>query len=530
MEKKHKLGSRIVLWFSILAIQLVFVTNIFVGLEYRNNLLQSYSSLAYSYTRAAAQYIDGDRVPQYLLTGEKDEYYDLVSDYLKSLLDQSKLLYYYVFVPCSDDLVYIWDEDTDLGYHENYMPGGKESVARLLEPEYIEEIKITPNSEYGSIASAFSPIYDSDGNCVAIVGADLSMGNINKQIINFIMHLGIIIWAIIILSTLLLYLLIRRYVVLPINSLSKATEGIVERIENNEEFDFDIHTGDEIENLAFSFKSMDHEMKEYIARLSEVTAERERIGAELNVAKQIQASMLPSIFPAFPEQSEFDIFASMNPAKEVGGDFYDFFMVDETHLAIVIADVSGKGVPAALFMVIAKTLLKDHTDSRSDLGDVFTTVNRMLCEANSEEMFVTAFEGVLDLESGEFRYVNAGHEIPFICRKGGIYETYPIKAGFVLAGMEGLRYKSGVIQMNPGDKLFQYTDGVTEATDSNNQLYGMERLHSILGINSACSPGELLPLIKQDLDAFAGDAPQFDDITMLCLEYKNKYEKKQKQE
>lgn len=529
MEKKHKLGSRVVIWFCILAILLVSVTNIFVGLEYRTNLLQSYSNLAYSYTRAAAQYIDGDRIPQYLLTGEKDDYYDLVSDYLKSLLDQSKLLYYYVFVPCPNDIVYIWDEDTDLGYHENYMPGGKESVERLLEPEYIEEIKITPNSEYGSIASAFSPIYDSNGNCVAVVGADLSMGHINKQIIDFIVQLGSIIFGIVLLSTLLLYLLIRRFVVLPINSLSTAAEGIVEHIESNENFHFDIHTGDEIENLALSFESMDREMKEYIARLSEVTAERERIGAELNVAKQIQASMLPSIFPAFPDRSEFDIFATMNPAKEVGGDFYDFFMVDESHLAIVIADVSGKGVPAALFMVIAKTLLKDHTDSSSDLGDVFTTVNQMLCEANSEEMFVTAFEGVLDLESGEFRYVNAGHEIPFICRRGGIYEPNPIKPGFVLAGMEGLRYQSGVMQMNPGDKLFQYTDGVTESTDSNKQLYGMERLTSILGVNSSCTPGELLPLVKADLDAFVGDAPQFDDITMLCLEYKNKYERKKNQ-
>ena len=247
--------------------------------------------------------------------------------------------------------------------------------------------------------------------------------------------------------------------------------------------------------------------------------ERQRISTELDVATRIQADMLPCIFPAFPDRPEFDIYASMNPAKEVGGDFYDFFMVDETHLAIVIADVSGKGIPAALFMVIGKTLIKDHTKPGRDLGDIFTEVNDLLCESNSEGLFITAFEGILDLVTGEFRFVNAGHEMPFIAKAGSAYEPYKLRPGFVLAGMEGMKYQSGSIQLAPGDKIFQYTDGVTEATNAAHELYGMERLSKVLAKNTAEPPAKLLPAVKADIDAFVGEAPQFDDITMLCVSY-----------
>jgi len=247
------------------------------------------------------------------------------------------------------------------------------------------------------------------------------------------------------------------------------------------------------------------------------SAEKHRIESELNVATQIQTSMLPS---SFPEREEIDLFASMSPAREVGGDFYDFFMVDDRHLAIVMADVSGKGVPAALFMVIGKTLIKDHTQPGRDLGEVFTRVNDLLCESNSEGLFITAFEGVLDLVTGEFTFVNAGHEMPMISRGGGAFEPYKVRPGFVLAGMEGVQYRAGSLTLEPGDRIFQYTDGVTEATSSSEELYGMQRLTAALAANAHRSPQEILPAVRTDIDAFVGDAPQFDDITMLCLEYK----------
>lgn len=247
---------------------------------------------------------------------------------------------------------------------------------------------------------------------------------------------------------------------------------------------------------------------------------RQRIETELDVANRIQADMLPCIFPAFPERPEFDIYASMMPAREVGGDFYDFFMVDERHLAIVIADVSGKGVPAALFMVIGKTLIKDHTRPGASLEAVFSEVNDLLCDSNQEGMFITAFEGVLDLVSGEFCFVNAGHEVPFISMAGEPFEPYKVRPGFVLAGMENMKYQCGSIRLAPGDKIFQYTDGVTEATNGEKELYGMVRLGDVLKKNTEKSPEELLSVVKRDIDAFVGSAPQFDDITMLCVEYR----------
>ena len=259
-----------------------------------------------------------------------------------------------------------------------------------------------------------------------------------------------------------------------------------------------------------------------LERQAEDSEKRQRIETELDVAHRIQADMLPCIFPAFPERPEFDIYAAMAPAREVDGDFYDFFMVDERHLAIVIADVSGKGVPAALFMVIGKTLMKDHTKPGISLGDVFSRVNDILCDSNNEGLFITAFEGVLDLVSGEFCFVNAGHEIPFISKAGEPFKPHKIRPGFVLAGMENMKYQCGSFQLAPGDKIFQYTDGVTEAVNREEELYGMARLENVLKRNTAKSPEELLSAVREDIDAFVGSAPQFDDITMLCVEYKKK--------
>lgn len=295
-----------------------------------------------------------------------------------------------------------------------------------------------------------------------------------------------------------------------VEEISGGNLDYVARVEGN----------DEISDLANAFNNMTLSIKNYINDLTSLTAEKERIGAELNVATHIQSSMLPSIFPAFPNDKRFDIYATMDPAKEVGGDFYDFFMIDEKHIAIVVADVSGKGIPAALFMVIGKTLIKDHTGMERDLTDVFYEVNNMLCESNSENLFITAFEAVINIETGYLTYVNAGHEMPYIYRKGKEWTAYQMKPGFVLAGMENMKFTGGEITLEPGDKIFQYTDGVTEATNSNNELYGMDRLKVALDANTNKTMNELLKAVKEDIDKFVGEAPQFDDITMLGFEFK----------
>lgn len=257
-----------------------------------------------------------------------------------------------------------------------------------------------------------------------------------------------------------------------------------------------------------------------ISMQDRLVRDTERIRTELDIANEIQSSVLPSTFPAFPDRSEFDIFASMTPAKEVGGDFYDFFMVDEGHLAMVMADVSGKGVPAALFMMIGKTLIKNHTVPGRAPGEVFSIVNRLLAESDKEGFFITAFEGVLDLSSGELLYANAGHEPPFISRSGAPFAVERLAPGFVLAGLDDTTYATGRIMLSPGDRIFLYTDGVSEALGADGSLFGRERIGSALSSCSPASSEDIVKAVSGTLRTFMAGRDQADDITMLCLEYK----------
>ena len=362
------------------------------------------------------------------------------------------------------------------------------------------------------------------------VMADISMNDVMNTRQTFLIALGALLTALTVAFIVLTLIIMRRNVIQPIDQLTQATGAF---IENNEAELAEgtatvnvpaIRTGDEVELLANSFRKMEEDMISYIRSFVAVTAEKERIGAELNVATQIQADMLPRIFPAFPDREEFDIYATMDPAKEVGGDFYDFFLVDDDHLAVVIADVSGKGVPAALFMVIAKTLIKNHAQNQEAPGTVFTQTNEQLCEGNDAGLFVTGWMGVLEISTGKFVYVNAGHNPPLLKRAGGTFEWLKSRPGFVLAGMEGVRYRENTLQLEPGDRLYLYTDGVTEATNSHEELFGDERLQNALNEYMDLPVEQFLPKIKECIDAFVGDADQFDDITMLALDYQSKGE------
>lgn len=305
------------------------------------------------------------------------------------------------------------------------------------------------------------------------------------------------------------------HVVRPIQLL---TERVSQIDGDNLDFTWELKNKDETNVLANSFLAMTQKMKEYIINITEITAEKERIGAELNVATKIQADMLPKIFPPFPDRNEFDVYAQMTPAKEVGGDFYDFFLVDDDHLAIVIADVSSKGVPAALFMVIAKTLIKNHAMSLESLGDVFYKVNNQLCEGNEEGMFVTAWMGVVTLSTGELEFVNAGHN-PQLLMNTDDYDWIKAQPGFVLAGLEGIPYSSEKLKLKHGARIFLYTDGVTEAQNTANELYGEERLLDSLNRNGHLPLQQMLASVRTDIDTFVGEAEQFDDITMLAFEF-----------
>lgn len=275
--------------------------------------------------------------------------------------------------------------------------------------------------------------------------------------------------------------------------------------------------------VAFACVQISQSGKKMIEKQEKITKKSARIETELNLAKEIQKNMLPSIFPPFPEHKEIDIYASMSPAKEVGGDFYDMFLIDNNHLAICMADVSGKGVPASLFMMISKILIKNVSNIDKETDIALTRVNNMLCDGNKTGLFVTAWFGILNLTNGHLEFANAGHNPPLLYSvKTGRFEYLRTKPNMVLAGMENVNYRKNEIQIEPGDRIFLYTDGVTEATNIENKLYGEDRLQEFLNRSLDLSVEETIKEVKRDIDSFVGNAEQFDDITMLELLYKGK--------
>lgn len=285
-----------------------------------------------------------------------------------------------------------------------------------------------------------------------------------------------------------------------------------------------VETHDEIGMLGLAFNEMTVKLREYIVRHASIRAEKERLGAELNIATQIQRNMLPSTFPAFPERHEFEIFASMRPAREVGGDFYDFFLLDKNHLAIVVADVAGKGMPAALFMVVAKTLIKNNAQNIAEPAKIFAAVNNLLCENNEATMFVTAFMGVLEINTGIFTYANAGHNPPLIKRANAVNNEFirlPVIPGSVLGGFENIVYQTQTTTLKRGDLLYVYTDGITEAVNRINVLFGESRLCAQLNLHANLPLKELNRQINNAIDEFANGAEQADDITMLMVQINN---------
>ncbi len=307
-----------------------------------------------------------------------------------------------------------------------------------------------------------------------------------------------------------IYLLINRRIV---GNIDKVNTSLAQITEGNLDVVVDVRDGVEFSHLSDDINATVAALKHYIE------AEAKRLDKELEFAQRIQLSALPSVFPPYPDHSEFDIFASMDAAKEVGGDFYDFYFAGPNKFVFMIADVSGKGIPAAMFMMTAKTHLRNMTESGMDIAEVFTKVNRRLCESNAADMFVTAWMGAIDLTTGTLSFVNAGHNPPLIKHKDGTFEYLRTKVNFILAGMDMTRYKKQELQLAPGDEIFLYTDGVTEATNPQVELFGEERLQNCLNEAHAPDPTALCKKVKSAVDAFADSAPQFDDITMVAVRF-----------
>lgn len=381
------------------------------------------------------------------------------------------------------------------------------------------------SSEYGRLITCYSAITDSSGKAVGVVGADIDVNKITQDLNTYLRW---VITAAVLITLIMIAILvysINSFITRPVGSIAENTAEFVGLMKENVEpemLDYkkvQVKARDEIYVLSEGVSNMADGVKNYMTNLRHVTAEKERIGAELNVATQIQADMLPRIFPPFPEKSEFDLFATMDPAKEVGGDFYDFFLIDEDHVGLVMADVSGKGVPAALFMVIAKTLIKNRALMGGSPSDVLSYANDQLCEGNEAELFVTVWFGILEISTGKGVAANAGHEHPAIRRKDGKFELVVYRHSPAVATMEGIPFKQHEFELHPGDSLFVYTDGVAEATNAHDELYGTDRMLEALNRNPDATAEELLKTVRESIDEFVGDAPQFDDITMLGLNY-----------
>lgn len=528
---KGKLSFKLMGCCVLLALLIMSACCMIGYVKYKNSTYQIYNEFAYQIANVASEHVDGNRIETYRSTKAKDAAYEDMSQELYTLYSNTGVTSIYICVPDPESLTIfnIYDARIHEVAEESkpYYDLGAVDPIGATNPQLIVDVYLTGKltndyfireTDYGYNTSAVVPILDDSGKPTALLVVDVPMSLINEALREYLLFAlwGSVIVGVVFLFFFLIYL--RRGIIVPLNLISKEAASFVENDANTSEELLLVKTRDEIERLAKSIHQMEVDTRKYIENLTSVTAEKERIGAELNVATQIQASMLPAVDPApYPERKDFDIFAVMEPAKEVGGDFYDFFMIDDDHLAVVVGDVSGKGVPASLFMVIAKTLIKDRALSGANPAANFTITNELLCEGNGGGLFVTGWLGIYEFSTRKLTYVNAGHNPPLIRRKGEAFEYVKARTGFVLAGMEGVRYRENETYLNPGDTLYIYTDGVTEATNSQEELFGEARLKAVLDEHADAAPEELLKRVHVRIDEFVKDAPQFDDITMLGL-------------
>ena len=504
-------------------------------LVFSNSVEKEYTATTYRMAETATTLVKGDHLEAYL-SGEEQAEYEQTVGWLDEYCRHMGVSLVYViradrsdygrFVSVFNSVNNSVDNTSytvwECGYQRNTTNEEYREKYRMLYEQQSEHETVfrrdTTDGQHPHITSMV-PLKNANGGTEAILCVQRPIREIDDARRPYMITIGFLTVVIAVIAAILAAIYLRKRVVKPIRKVSEEATRFAKENTLGEPLG-DISRYEEITSLAGSIDTMEKDMVNYIRNLTAITAEKERIGTELSLARTIQANSIPNTFPAFPDRKDLDIFASMTPARQVGGDFYNFFLIDDDHLAAVIGDVSGKGIPAALFMMVTNILISDRTMMGGTPGEILTFVNKSICEHNKAEMFVTVWLGILELSTGKMTAANAGHEYPALLRAGSRFELLKDKHGLVAGGMDDVKYKDYEIQLQPGDKLFVYTDGVPEATDADQRLFGTDRMIEALNLDAGAVPEKILGNVQDAVDRFVNGAEQFDDLTMLCLEYK----------
>ena len=449
------------------------------------------------------------------------EYESLIGN-LEDTISLFDINYAYIGVFSEDRLIIIADPSEPLfsiGTPAQEQDDFKQYYDDKFVPSTIYYMK-----EYGWLCSSYIVLDEiNEGQKLGFVGVDIEMDDIVRSQQKFLVNSAVYVILFTTAATLVSIYLMNLTTVKPLQQLAQATKGFADdddELTRNDVIQLPIRSNDEIGDLYEQIRAMQTRIIDYTGHITQITAERERAGTELRMAENIQRSQLPDTFPAFPNRTEFDLYASMTPTREVGGDFYDFFLLDDNHLALVIADVSDKGVPAALFMMSSKMLINYRAHQGGTPAEILTEVNAQICKNNRSKMFVTVWMGILDLTTGVMKCTNAGHEYPVLRGSDGVFRIFRDKHKLVIGGLPHTKYEDYELKLEPGDAIFVYTDGVPEANNAAGEQYGMERMEKALNRSPLESPERILEQVRADVDSFVDGTKQFDDLTMLCLEYK----------
>ena len=535
-SKRHtSMASSIRLAIVELLVVFGIIVSVIGVVVFTNTFKEENSTTTYHIANTAALLVNGDHIDEYLAGGEKEEY-----DRTKRILDSfckrmSVSLVYAIAVDESDygrfvSIFNALDNSVDDSHYTEWELGHErettnEEYRRTYRELYEKKIeygtiyRLRPGQGLNPHVTTLVPIKDSNGDVAAIMCVQRPIHELESVVKRFMATVVVSMIVLAMLASRLASRSAQKWVIDPVGKISEEAARFAKENTKGEELG-DVSKFEEIATLSSAIDKMETDMVSYVENLTAVTAEKERISTELSFARQIQYSALPNKYPAFPERPEFDIYGSMTPAKEVGGDFYNFMLIDDDHLALWIGDVSDKGVPAALFMMSANIVIENRTSMGGTPAQIMGFVNDNICAHNNAEMFITIWLGIFEISTGKLVFVNAGHEDLALYRKGGSFELYKTRHNLATGAMAGIEYRDYEIRLEKGDKLFLYTDGVPEATDAQNRLFTLDSMTDALNRYREGTPQEILDGIHVSVKEFVGDRRQFDDLTMLCLERK----------